>query len=58
LGEIAGGEVTVVFSSCSIVGFGGGDLVAEVAEVVGLVVAAYLCGPFFGLFVPVDAFVF
>jgi hypothetical protein len=48
----------MVFSSCSIIGPGGVGFIIEVSEVVGFVIAPYRGGPFFGLFVPVDAFVF
>ena len=48
----------MIFSSGQVVGLRGVDLIAEVAEVVGLVVAGYLGGPFVVSFVPVDAFVF
>jgi len=41
----------------SVIGLCGGYLVVEVAEMVGFVCAAYLGGPFFRAFAPVDAFV-
>jgi len=58
MGEIRLGKFSVIFSSGLVVSFGGVDLIAEVAEVVSLVIAGYLGGPFFVSFVPVDAFVF
>ena len=57
-GEIRLGKFSVVFSSGFVIGLRGVDFIAEVAEVVGFVIAGYLGGPFFAFFVPVDAFVF
>jgi hypothetical protein len=56
--EVEIGKVAVVFSSRSIVGFGGVDFIVEVAEAIGFFVGCNLCGPFFICLVPVDAFVF
>jgi hypothetical protein len=47
----------MIFSSRSIIGTGGFFFIVEVSEVVGFVVAGYLCGPFFASFVPVYAFI-
>ena len=58
MGEIRLGKFSVIFSSGPVVSFGSVNLIDEVAEVVSLVVAGYLGGPFFVSFVPVDAFEF
>jgi len=58
MGEIRLGKFSVIFSSGFVISFGGVNLIDEVAEVVPLVVAGYLGGPFFVSFVPVEAFVF
>jgi len=58
MGEIRLGKFSVIFSSGLVIGLGGVNLIAEVAEVVSLVVAGYLGGPFVVSLVPVDAFEF
>jgi len=58
MGEIRLGKFSVIFSSGPVVSHRGVNLIAEIAEVVGFVVAGYLGGPFVVSFVPVDAFVF
>ena len=58
MGEIRLGKFSVIFLSGPVVGLRGVDFIAEIAEVVGLVIAGYLGGPFVVSFVPVNAFVF
>ncbi len=58
MGEIRLGKFSVIFSSGFVISFGGFNFIAEIAEVVGFVIAGYLGGPFLTFFVPVDAFVF
>lgn len=57
-GKIQTCEFAEQFDGGLVVGLRGVDLIAEIAEVMGFVIAGYLGGPFFVSFVPVDAFVF
>jgi len=56
--KVSQGKFSIVFLRSFVVGAGGFKFVIEIAEVVGLVVAAYRGDPFFVPFVPADAFVF
>lgn len=57
-GKIQTREFAEQSGSSPVVGLRGVDFIAEVAEVVGFVVAGYLGDPFVVSFVPVDAFEF
>ena len=56
--KISQGKYSMIFSSCSIVGFGGVDFASERAEVYFSVIELNSCFPLSLSFVPFKAFVF
>jgi len=56
-GEVEAGELAVQDLGIFVVGFGDGDLVGEVSEVVSFIVGLNYSDPFFAALVPADTLV-